>query len=447
MHVVLEFAVRLEFHSANDPDHGGRIGAQSLGHRPHAHQNKLARPFEGRANDLLSFGTQQVDASRRAHDWNRTRQLSAAFSSGTKACWKAASCQHQTPRMGRCPHLPGGARGPHFSLRHEPVELRSTGQVRTSAPTWFVVDRASQDAYNAGAALIRPTKPTAGGHSMDPKSAPQSRSRRDFLTTTSLLAAAVAAPRTASALTAGPRPRLVNSRRAPGALRKIPIGVFDPAFPNLSLDEMIDKFAGLGVEAVEIGTGGYPNSTHCPVKELLEDPAKARCLEKEIRRPQYSGGDSQLPRQPGISRSEDRGARCRILPAHRAAGRAPGSECDCGFLRLPRRQSHGHHAQLGHLPLAARVRADARLAVEGKSDSILEAGGQVRPRTRNPQDRAGDASRILWCTTPKRCCGCARPWARRLAPTAISAIFSGSSATRSKSFACWASKARFSTRT
>ena len=45
---------------------------------------------------------------------------------------------------------------------------------------------------------------------------------------------------------------------------------------------MIDKFAAWGVEAVEIGTGGYPNSTHCPVKELLDDPAKATRLEKEV---------------------------------------------------------------------------------------------------------------------------------------------------------------------
>jgi len=44
----------------------------------------------------------------------------------------------------------------------------------------------------------------------------------------------------------------------PGTMRKIPIGVFDRRFPDLPLDEMIDKFAGWGVEAVEIGTGGYP---------------------------------------------------------------------------------------------------------------------------------------------------------------------------------------------
>ena len=116
---------------------------------------------------------------------------------------------------------------------------------------------------------------------MDPKSAPQSRSRRDFLTTSSLLAAAVAAPRTSSALTAA-SPGADEQPAQAGKLSKIPIGVFDPAFPNLSLDEMIDKFAALGVEAVEIGTGGYPNSTHCPVKDLLDDPAKAAAWKKKF---------------------------------------------------------------------------------------------------------------------------------------------------------------------
>ncbi|MBZ5649127.1 MAG: sugar phosphate isomerase/epimerase [Acidobacteriia bacterium] len=45
---------------------------------------------------------------------------------------------------------------------------------------------------------------------------------------------------------------------------------------------MIDKFAAWGVEAVEIGTGGYPNSTHCPVKDLLDDAAKAKAWKKKF---------------------------------------------------------------------------------------------------------------------------------------------------------------------
>jgi sugar phosphate isomerase/epimerase len=123
---------------------------------------------------------------------------------------------------------------------------------------------------------------TARGPSMDRTSVPNSRSRRDFLATTSLWAAAVAAPRTASALTADAASKSGEENVSPGSLRKIPIGVFDPAFPDLSTDAMIEKFAGWGVEAVEIGTGGYPNSAHCPVKDLLDDPAKARAWKKKF---------------------------------------------------------------------------------------------------------------------------------------------------------------------
>ena len=117
---------------------------------------------------------------------------------------------------------------------------------------------------------------------MDQKSTPSSRSRRDFLATTSLLAAAAASPRTASALAGDTASQSAEKPASPAPLRKIPIGVFDPAFPKLSLDEMIDKFVSLGVEAVEIGTGGYSDSRHCPVKDLLDDPAKASAWKKKF---------------------------------------------------------------------------------------------------------------------------------------------------------------------
>ena len=35
--------------------------------------------------------------------------------------------------------------------------------------------------------------------------------------------------------------------------KKIPIGVFDPVYEKLSLDEMLDKVSALGLEAMEIG--------------------------------------------------------------------------------------------------------------------------------------------------------------------------------------------------
>ncbi|HEY1463850.1 MAG TPA: sugar phosphate isomerase/epimerase [Terriglobales bacterium] len=109
-------------------------------------------------------------------------------------------------------------------------------------------------------------------------------SRRNFLVTSgTVLAAAAVNPNMAAA---SPAPQETGGS-APGALpkdiaRKIPIGVFDPAFPNWSLDEMIDKFSAWGVEAVEIGTGGYPSANHCPVQDLLDDPAKLKAWKKKF---------------------------------------------------------------------------------------------------------------------------------------------------------------------
>ncbi len=67
-----------------------------------------------------------------------------------------------------------------------------------------------------------------------------------------------------------------------GSLRKIPIGVFDPVYDKLSLEEMLDVMSGLGLEAVEIGTGGYPNNPHCPLDDLIADPAKAKAWRKKF---------------------------------------------------------------------------------------------------------------------------------------------------------------------
>ena len=112
---------------------------------------------------------------------------------------------------------------------------------------------------------------------------PKSAARREFLATTGLTAAALALPNNASSLlsnaSAEPEP---TAPLPEGKMRKIPIGVFDPAFPDLTLDQMLDKLSGWGVEAMEIGTGGYPGNKHCPVEELLADPAKARAWKKKF---------------------------------------------------------------------------------------------------------------------------------------------------------------------
>jgi sugar phosphate isomerase/epimerase len=106
-----------------------------------------------------------------------------------------------------------------------------------------------------------------------------SPSRRRFLAKSGAVAAVLAAPGVGSAFAE----RQVNENPSPrGSRRKIPIGVFDPAFPDLSLDQMIEKFAAWGVEAVEIGTGGYPGTKHCPVEELLNDSGKLKAWKKKF---------------------------------------------------------------------------------------------------------------------------------------------------------------------
>jgi sugar phosphate isomerase/epimerase len=117
---------------------------------------------------------------------------------------------------------------------------------------------------------------------MNEDSFPGSRSRRKFLAATGgLLAAATLAGGT-SALGQSETDDSGSKPIPKDKARKIPIGVFDPVFDKLSLDQMIDKISGMGIEAVEIGTGGYPGTVHCPVQEMLDDPAKLRAWKKKF---------------------------------------------------------------------------------------------------------------------------------------------------------------------
>ena len=52
------------------------------------------------------------------------------------------------------------------------------------------------------------------------------------------------------------------------------IGVFSVLYQNLPFEEALDKIAESGATAIEIGSGGYPGSHHCPVDDLLESKNK-----------------------------------------------------------------------------------------------------------------------------------------------------------------------------
>jgi Xylose isomerase-like TIM barrel len=121
--------------------------------------------------------------------------------------------------------------------------------------------------------------------------------RRQFLAATGgLLAAAVPGTAKISDVVGStfPSPSSPTSKPS-GSLRKILIGVFDAVYDQLSLDAMLDKVTALGLEAMEIGTGGYPGNRHCPLDELIADRGKAKAWRKKF---------------------EDRGIRVATLSCH-----------------------------------------------------------------------------------------------------------------------------------
>lgn len=60
------------------------------------------------------------------------------------------------------------------------------------------------------------------------------------------------------------------------------VGVFTAVYNDRSFDEMLDKLAGLGVEALELGTGNTAADKHVGMEELLADHAKAAAFRRRI---------------------------------------------------------------------------------------------------------------------------------------------------------------------
>jgi sugar phosphate isomerase/epimerase len=125
---------------------------------------------------------------------------------------------------------------------------------------------------------------------MKPSRAKPAMDRRHFLAATGggLIAAALPTGSEAAGHVAENSPfDTVVSNRFPAqsdasSMRKIPIGVFDPVYDKLSLDETLEKVSALGLEAMEIGTGGYPHNLHCPIDDLLADSGKLREWQKKF---------------------------------------------------------------------------------------------------------------------------------------------------------------------
>ena len=60
------------------------------------------------------------------------------------------------------------------------------------------------------------------------------------------------------------------------------LGTFLVLFGDKPLEEALDKVQEAGLEAVEIGAGGYPGNAHCNPEELLADPSKLEAFQQAI---------------------------------------------------------------------------------------------------------------------------------------------------------------------
>lgn len=62
------------------------------------------------------------------------------------------------------------------------------------------------------------------------------------------------------------------------------LGVFTVLLGGKSLEEALDYISKSGVQAVEIGTGGYPGNAHANATELLADSGKLAAFKELIKK-------------------------------------------------------------------------------------------------------------------------------------------------------------------
>ncbi|MFF2483618.1 sugar phosphate isomerase/epimerase family protein [Paenibacillus sp. NPDC058071] len=60
------------------------------------------------------------------------------------------------------------------------------------------------------------------------------------------------------------------------------LGVFSVLFAQKPFEEALDYIAAKGLEAVEIGTGGYPGNAHCDPDVLLADAGKLKAFKQAV---------------------------------------------------------------------------------------------------------------------------------------------------------------------
>jgi sugar phosphate isomerase/epimerase len=62
----------------------------------------------------------------------------------------------------------------------------------------------------------------------------------------------------------------------------VKIGVCNPLFSDQRFEDFLDMAVGLGIQAVELGTGAYPGDAHAKPKDLLRDTTSLKKFKKAI---------------------------------------------------------------------------------------------------------------------------------------------------------------------
>jgi sugar phosphate isomerase/epimerase len=60
------------------------------------------------------------------------------------------------------------------------------------------------------------------------------------------------------------------------------VGALSAAWASKPLEEVLDFYVELGLEAIEIGTGNYPGTSHCDAIKVLADPKKQKALKQAV---------------------------------------------------------------------------------------------------------------------------------------------------------------------
>ncbi|AZN38469.1 sugar phosphate isomerase/epimerase family protein [Paenibacillus albus] len=60
------------------------------------------------------------------------------------------------------------------------------------------------------------------------------------------------------------------------------LGVFSVLFAQKSFEDALDYIASKGLDAIEIGTGGYPGNAHCDPEVLLADESKLKAFKDAV---------------------------------------------------------------------------------------------------------------------------------------------------------------------